>query len=233
MKSKIRDKGEWSKLHRALVGGTLVMVGACFLAACSDDNGAPAASADAAEQDHGSAPADDVAFELDDGTATADDMLGAQDSSEADSSLLSFVNDADCELKCKGDYCMVVCPDASGGQGGWKPCDAPHVFNDGGQVGDDCWAPPGNWCASGGGGAVTAACSADGTECCMFSSTCVPCGWEVCEGGETCGGLEVEATYPAPADSVFASKCEGLGKQWEIDHCAVCSSALVCPSSTL
>ena len=119
-KSRIRDKREWSKLHRALVGGTLVMVGACFLVACSDDNGAPAASADAAEQDHGSAPADDVASEHDDGTATADDMAGAQDSSEADASLLSFVNDADCELKCKGDYCMVVCPDGSGGQGGWK-----------------------------------------------------------------------------------------------------------------
>src|SRR5437867_155594 len=47
--------------------------------------------------------------------------------------------------------------------------------------GDECWDPPSHYCSAGAGGLITMGCRPDYSVCCMFDSTCLPCGWQPCK----------------------------------------------------
>lgn len=154
------------------------------------------------------------------------------DAAAKDAWPLNQVTDhVNCVQKCKpSGYCMVICASASGSTGKWTPpCADPKWFGDGRQTSDYCWNPPNKWCAGGAGGAVTPACSADGEQCCVFSSTCIRCGWDACDGKSKCGGIAVPTTHPPPPGSPFVTKCPEPSAEWEVSNCAVCGTALVCP----
>ncbi|NUN15672.1 MAG: hypothetical protein HUU55_18765 [Myxococcales bacterium] len=65
-------------------------------------------------------------------------------------------------------------------------CEDPHYPLDGNNPYEqECWGPPWSYCANGCYGAGSRACSPDGSVCCQFACSCVPCGWKhcLCSGG--------------------------------------------------
>jgi hypothetical protein len=61
-------------------------------------------------------------------------------------------------------------------------CASPRRIGDGLVGGDTCWAPPEHYCSQGGGQLLTVGCAPDGSFCCLYSSTCLPCGFVTCNG---------------------------------------------------
>lgn len=45
---------------------------------------------------------------------------------------------------------------------------------------DSCFDPPKHYCSAGGGAAFTNFCSPDFATCCLYPTTCGPCGWIEC-----------------------------------------------------
>jgi hypothetical protein len=45
---------------------------------------------------------------------------------------------------------------------------------------DSCFDPPEHYCSGGGGWMFTNFCSPDFSTCCLYPTTCGPCGWTVC-----------------------------------------------------
>lgn len=61
-------------------------------------------------------------------------------------------------------------------------CADRRQFGDYKQPGDSCWAPPQHYCSQGAGQEITVGCAADGTACCTYGNTCLPCGFIDCSG---------------------------------------------------
>lgn len=159
----------------------------------------------------------------DTGDASADPLLSALTNSEG-----CFVS---CDGPPPGPECVVWCPQDAAAPG-WEwdhpsRCEDPHSMSDCSSVppGDpSCWAPPASWCADGGGARETPACSPDGSTCCNFGSTCIPCGWIDCfdeDAPAFCAPLVAPGASPA----LFATCPVGLVEQ---QQCILCGTALVC-----
>lgn len=59
-------------------------------------------------------------------------------------------------------------------------CQKTGTYGDGLHGDDTCWAPPAYYCSAGASTVIVKGCSADGTLCCSFESSCIPCGWTSC-----------------------------------------------------
>lgn len=79
----------------------------------------------------------------------------------------------------------------------------------------DCWAPPVHYCA----GAIKLtdlpirACSTDSNHCCLFSASCLPCGWQRCEpvSAVRAEQIDLDEMFPGgkcPADLSSLEWCE-------------------------
>jgi|GEM_PF-3359431 len=69
--------------------------------------------------------------------------------------------------------------------GDTSACADERRFGDYKEYDDYCWNPPEKYCAQGAGMAITPACNPEGTLCCEFGSTCIPCGWSTCNNNPT------------------------------------------------
>lgn len=168
-----------------------------------------------------SAPSPGVA---DSATADAPDTV---DPGDAD--LLRLLNDATgCKTLCKKDApCFIQCGPPPKDELWTPPCPTKvKRFSDGGQIDDYCWDPPKKWCAGGGGAAETPACSPDGSVCCNFATTCIPCGWQECAGGDTCQGPNGPMHHSDPG---FYDNCPHPHPGWQIGNCVICEDTLLCP----
>lgn len=97
-----------------------------------------------------------------------------------------------------------------------------------------CWDPPNGSCASSDLASVTPACSSEGEYCCVFSNTCIPCGWVDCFGcpnADDCPSVCMAQKWPYLADenqSIWYSK-DCLLLQNILNNCATCGSDTYCP----
>lgn len=91
-----------------------------------------------------------------------------------------------------------------------KACSEWRQLGDMLDVDDTCWAPPGNYCSAGAGGAVTRACLPGTATCCDFGTTCVPCGWTTCEGVgcPTTGSCDAVPEECRDTESAWSDVCE-------------------------
>lgn len=146
-----------------------------FLAACSTSQGADVADTDNA----GTGTATDAGAAGGTGTGATNDTAGAiatdgATSAQSDDGATSAQNEVD-----------------SG------PCEDPHQFGDYKVAQDTCWDPPMHYCSQGAGGGTVKACSKDGTFCCKYPTTCIPCNmiacvFKSCEKPEGCAGPPCE-----------------------------------------
>ncbi|GMV42435.1 MAG: hypothetical protein AMXMBFR64_41510 [Myxococcales bacterium] len=222
---------------------------ALVLAACAASSDSPPGTtgggADgvvdtAAPVDAGMADASDTATPGPGDAAVGDAAVGdaAVGDAVTDPLLSQLSNSDGCFVECggppPGPECVVWCEQVEAAPPWeWDPlrCEKPHYISDSADFPDsptgdpECWAPPESWCAYGGGGAVTPACAPDGSACCSFGSTCIPCGWVNCmEAGapDFCAPLVGQDADPF----AFAPCPTGLPQQMS---CILCGTALVCP----
>ena len=122
---------------------------------------------------------------------------------------------------------------------GWPPwCVAPHFVGDGpgGDPNQTCFALPTSWCANPPLSQPTPACSADASACCMFPTTCLPCGWvscALCPQGPDCPAQCQVQTSPwnsASGDTLWKSDtCNFFVKEFANDgECGFCETFGYC-----
>ena len=157
-------------------------------------------------------PAQRIARTLNDATCVEDENKPA---------LIRCANGCEATILSSQSISTVYCPGPQNLD--WKvPCKNSHRFADFGSSPAECWGPPDRWCSNGGALLTTKACSPGATQCCSFSSSCIPCGWTSCTG-------------KASTDHPFC------GKRWaehdcpsqltiEVRTCAICDTLVVCPS---
>lgn len=78
-------------------------------------------------------------------------------------------------------------------------CQSFGTLGDGKFGGDNCWAPPANYCSAGATQAFVRGCQSDGQLCCTFTTGCIPCGWTNCFEHADGAGCDQAAPSENPA----------------------------------
>jgi len=117
----------------------------------------------------------------------------------------------------------------------WPPqCDSPKSKSQNVNGEASCWDPPNGSCAGSESASVTPACSSEGEYCCVFSTSCIPCGWIDCFGCPNnfdCPSVCMAQKWPyideKNASVWYSDEC--LLFQKIVNQCSTCGADIYCP----